>query len=968
MSTLPTQYQQFIHLSRYARWLPDLGRRETWEETVDRYVSNVLVALPEGVREECRQAILAQDVMPSMRAMWSAGPAMSKCNVAAYNCSYVRLDSPRAFDEALYISMCGTGVGFSVERQYVNKLPDVPEELHPTDTVIRVHDSRIGWAKAFRELIALLYAGHVPSWDVSGVRPAGAVLHTSGGRSSGPGVLVDLFKFTVATFRGACGRKLCSVECHDIMTKVASVVVVGGVRRSAMISLSNPSDDRMRFAKSGQWWVENSQRALANNSAAYTERPSFEVFMREWLALHESKSGERGIFNRKATQRKAESIGREARDFGTNPCFAAGTLVHTDIGLLKIEDLVGHSVNVWDGSRFVACDNFRVTGRNQEVSRITLHDGSEIVATPYHTFVLYGGSRVQLRDLREGDRLAITQAPVVESGMRAKGAYLKGFLLGDGTSISGRPLLMLYRTKYMCEERLLRSACEIPVGDVNTNAIVDSMFSSESCGRKSMSGLSARKADLFAWTTEYRQGLPSDVYQWDLQSKAEFMAGLMDADGTVTDSATNGFSYQLTACSKKLLSDVQMLLKSMGVHSTLRESKFRRTASMPDGRGGSSEYMCRSTHRLTIGQTGAIKLAAMCKFSRLTDFSGRKCKYALNPRFNKVVSIESAGVADRVYCCTVDSHTFAIGNGVDVGNCGEISLRSCQFCNLTEVVLRPTDTVSTIRNKVRLATILGTVQSGFTKFRYLRPNWKQNSEEEALLGVSLTGICDIDPDLLQPEMLSELHDIARATNKKWSHTLGVSPSAAITCIKPSGTVSQLVDSASGLHPRFSSYYIRRVRNSKQDPISQLMVDAGVPHETDVMNPQAWVFSFPQRAPKGAVVQDDVDASYMCELWKKMATSWAEHSVSATVQYKDEEFLGLGQWVWDNFDEITGLSFLPRAEHTYQQAPYEECDEATYLELCDKMPDIDWSRLGEYESEDRTQGRQEAACVGGACEV
>ena len=621
---LPTPYQQFIHLSRYARWVEAEQRRETWLETVQRYSGSVLKDLPVGVRANLEQAIYNLEIMPSMRAMWAAGPALERCNVTGYNCSYLHVDSPRAFDEALYISMCGAGVGFSVERQFIKELPQVPEALYPTDTTIIVYDSRVGWAKAYRELSSLLYAGHIPQWDMSQVRAAGSVLKTSGGRASGPGPLEDLFKFTVQIFKGAVGRKLNSVECHDLMTKVAMVVVVGGVRRSAMISLSNPSDDRMRNAKSGQWWTEHPQRALANNSAAYTERPDFNVFMREWLSLYESKSGERGIFNRAAAKRKAAKIEREVAEFGVNPC-------------------------------------------------------------------------------------------------------------------------------------------------------------------------------------------------------------------------------------------------------------------------------------------------------------------------------------------------------------AEISLRSSQFCNLSEVVIRPEDDFESLAKKVELATILGTVQSSLTKFKYLRPRWARNCKEERLLGVSLTGICD-HPDFgnpaweLLPHYLRELRDVAWRTNREWSEKLGIEPSKAITCVKPSGTVSQLVDSASGIHPRFSYHFIRRVRETANSPVAKLLIEAGMSYEEDVAVPGTLVFEFPMQAPASARVQDAVSALDLSDLWAVYAKHWADHSVSATVQYSDNEYMGLGQWVWSNFEDVTGLSFLPRSEHTYQQAPYEACDEATYEKLFFKMPDIDWAKLGEYEKEDHTEGAQTLACAGGSCEI
>ena len=628
---LPTDYSAFIHTSRYARWLDEENRRETWTETVGRYMDNVVAkhTRDEIILSDIEEAILSLKIMPSMRALMTAGPAMERDNTSGYNCAYGVVDDPKSFDEAMFILLCGTGVGFSIERQYVGKLPDVPEKLFPSDDVIVVHDSKEGWAKAFRKVIAMLYAGEIPKWDVSKVRPAGAKLKTFGGRASGPAPLVELFNFAVNTFKGAAGRKLSSIECHDLMCKIGEVVVVGGVRRSAMISLSNLSDDRMRHAKSGQWWENNGQRALANNSVAYTEKPDMETFMREWLSLVESKSGERGIFSRPASKKQAAKNGRRDAnyDFGTNPC-------------------------------------------------------------------------------------------------------------------------------------------------------------------------------------------------------------------------------------------------------------------------------------------------------------------------------------------------------------SEIILRPQQFCNLTEVVVRAMDTLKDLEEKVRLATILGTIQSTFTNFPYLRKVWQKNTEEERLLGVSLTGIMDNEMmsggydgwDL--PNILEELKNVAIKTNTEWAERLGIPASTAITCVKPSGTVSQLVDSASGIHARHSDYYIRTVRGDNKDPLTQFMKDQGIPSEPDVTKPDATtVFSFPQKSPLGAVTRNDMSALEQLKLWMIYQRHWCEHKPSVTITVKDEEWMEVGAWVYKNFDEVSGVSFLPHSDHTYQQAPYQDCSKREYEDALALMPErIDWARLSEYETEDTSKGTSTFSCSGGSCEI
>lgn len=629
--TLPTDYQSFIHKSRYSRWIEKENRRESWEETVSRFMLNVVHPKlnDNEIYNQLREAILNLEIMPSMRAMMTAGPALTRDNTCAYNCSYLPVDDMKSFDEAMFILLCGTGVGFSVERQYISKLPEVPEKLFESQTTVVVQDSKEGWAKALRQVISLLYSGEIPKWDMSKIRPAGARLKVFGGRASGPEPLDQLFRFVVQIFKNASGRKLNSLECHDIMCKIGEVVVVGGVRRSAMISLSNLSDDRMRNAKTGQFWETNPQRSLANNSVAYTEKPDASTFLHEWASLVDSGTGERGMFSRVAAQRHTAKNGRRDsnHEFGTNPC-------------------------------------------------------SEIILRPY------------------------------------------------------------------------------------------------------------------------------------------------------------------------------------------------------------------------------------------------------------------------------------------------------QFCNLTEVVVRAEDKLVDIERKVKLATILGTIQSTYTYFPYLRKIWTKNTEEERLLGVSLTGIMDNDvlngsnPFGQLPAALTALKNAAIKTNEEWSSKLGIPQSAAITCVKPSGTVSQLVDSASGIHPRHNAYYIRRVRGDNKDPITQFMKDMGIPNEPDIMKPDhTTVFSFPVKAPEGAVTRHDFSAQEHLTLWKIYAEFWCEHKPSITVSVKPDEWVGVGAWLYDNFNIASGLSFLPHSDHIYKQAPYEDCTEDDYIQLLHQMPQsIDWSRLSEYETEDTTKASQTVACTAGACEI
>ncbi|MAZ33841.1 MAG: putative ribonucleoside-diphosphate reductase subunit alpha [Prokaryotic dsDNA virus sp.] len=625
----PDAYSSFIYKSRYARWLEDEGRRENWDETVNRLVEYYYeqadkkngTSLPTG---ELYNAIYNLEVMPSMRALMTAGPALDRCHVPAYNCAYLPVDSPRSFDEAMYILMCGTGVGYSVENKYVEQLPKISEEFEESDTIVTVRDSKEGWAKAFREIVSLLIAGQVPKWDVSGVRPSGARLKTFGGRASGPEPLEDLFRFSVDLFKRAAGRRLTSIECHDLMCKVADIVVVGGVRRSAMISLFDVTDDRMNKSKHGAWWEANGIRRLANNSAVYEHRrPDIGFFMDRWKELYDSKSGEPGLFSRYACQ--------------------------------------------------------AIAGRN------------------------------------------------------------------------------------------------------------------------------GRRDDSFAFGT--------------------------------------------------------------------------------------------------------------------------------NP-------------------------------------CSEIILRPFQFCNLTEIVVRSSDTMDGLKRKARVAAILGTIQSSFTDFKYLRKKWRDTCEEERLLGVSLTGVCD-NLDVLTKENLNELRDIVVETNKEWAARLGINASTATTCVKPSGTVSQLVGAASGLHARHSDRYLRTVRGDNKDPLTQFLIDQGVYNEPDAMAPNnTTVFYFPVEGPKGSYTREKETALDALNRWELLQDEWCEHKPSCTVNVREDEWMEVGAWVYEKFDKVSGISFLPYDGGTYKQAPYQELSKEEFDKWVAEhpTPKIDWTKLSKFEKEDNTTGSQELACSSGGCDI
>lgn len=999
---LPTDYQKFIHVSRYARWMESSGRRETWEETVIRYVDFIEAnlkskndyTLPRSLRQEIQSAILNLEVMPSMRALMTAGPALERDNIAGYNCSYVPVNNPRAFDEILYVLMCGTGVGFSVERQFVNELPIVNEHFEQSSTKIIVDDSKAGWARALRELIAMLYAGQIPSWDVSKVRPAGARLKTFGGRASGPGPLEDLFRFAIRTFQNAAGRKLNSIECHDLVCKIADIVVVGGVRRSALISLSNLTDDRMRHAKSGAWWEDNMQRALANNSVCYTETPDMNSFMEEWLALYQSKSGERGIFNRDSAKNQVARNGRRDPDweFGTNPCcFVGSTLIHTVDGPRHIDEIDYEPHVIVDG-KIVSASKPWFVGVKQTY-RLHTDEGFCIDITGEHKFETPEGVKIEAQNLVAGQKLNIHNHRSM-SDWSGEGTFEHGLtvghFLGDGTA------------NYTDSRGYVSSArLAVYEGDGDTSAVKTALSSaiatldpprkSNASGwRKAVNNRQEHLSIRREWVDGYvalekgKYALPS-VETTSGAFHRGFLRGLFDTDGHIEGTAEKGFSIRLGQSNLQTLQIAQRMLLRLGVKSVIRDAKGAWVSLMPNGKGGLAEYETKRSFRLIISSSDVVQYAKeigfthsdkVDKLANVIDTLESSPRGAYKTKFTVRFShLEPLGEQEVFDMEAHDDRHVLDANGFVASN-SEIILRPYQFCNLTEVVVRASDTEEDLKRKVSLATILGTFQATLTDFKYLRKIWKQNTEEERLLGVSLTGILDnkmMSGKAGRSSLTSLLNDLrgeAVRVNAEFSKKVGIPQSTAITCVKPSGTVSQLVDSASGIHARHAEYYIRRVRGDKKDPLTQFMIDAGIPCEDDVTNSEnIAVFSFPMRSPKGAVLRDDMTALEQLELWKTYQIEYTEHKPSITVSVKDHEWMAVGAWVWDNFDYVSGVSFLPHSDHTYRQAPYEDIDKETYELMAKQMPkSIDWSRLSDYEAEDNTEGVQILACSNGACEV
>lgn len=977
-------YRNFIAKSRYSRWLEDKQRRETWSETVNRYVdfmvqhlasNNSYIVKPELV-ERIRYAILNHHVMPSMRALMTAGPALERSNIAGFNCSYVPMDDPRSFDEVLYILMNGTGVGFSAEKRYTDKLPVIPETIERSAISVLVQDSKEGWAAAYRELLSGLWSGYLYSWDTSLVRTAGSRLKVFGGRASGPGPLEDLFNFTVEMFQNARGRKLHDIEVHDLVCKIASVVVVGGVRRSALISLGDLDSDGHRHAKDGAWWEKNSQRALANNSAVYNEKPTRDVFDREWQALIDSGSGERGIFNRDASKRQAAKNDRRNsfHDFGTNPSLAAGTKVWTADGIFPIEQLEDKKFTVRNIDGTLSKATCWLSGRDQDIYRLSLKGGHSYDATAQHKWPVWNGSgwtKKATPDLLPGDKLKnlkmLSMFPDGSEGSREDGFAL-GWNLGNGW-ITERPggkqigfIVEDGDRKWGIHERL-------------TEYFASYGSKSSLLEKKEVNVNSSGLREVFKKFGVRHKSAGVAGAMWDANVSEEFRIGYIDglfsADGCVEKDHAR---IRLFSAHEKLAREVAEVLGFYGIKTSVR-----RRAGVTNFGEFDSWSVSITGYNNVKNFSKVFTLSNGDKQGRIDDIlqNRRPLRETDDTDFIVVESVELIDDTADVWDIHVndESHAFQLAHCV-TGNCSEIILRPYQFCNLTSVVVREDDTLADLEEKVELAAILGTWQSTLTNFKYIRDIWRENTEEERLLGVSMTG--PFGNQLLNAgismsttsAVLRHLRGVAIDTNSKLASEIGIPQSAAITCVKPEGTASQLTGTSSGLHAWHNKYYIRTVRGDKKDAMTQFLSDSGVYVEDDVMNPDATsVFHFPIKAPDGALTRNDISAIEHLELWLTYQRDWCEHKPSVTIYVKNEEWAEVGDWVYKNFDEISGISFLPHSEHTYAQAPYQDLTKDQYLEWVEKTPSsIDWSWLSLYEKSDETTGTQELSCVAGSCDV
>lgn len=984
----PNVLSEFIYKRTYSRWSYELGRREMWEESVRRYIEFIFQnkPIPSDIVDRIHKAILSMDVLPSMRALWSAGDAAKRDNTSMYNCSFVPVDCIPAFSEALYILMQGTGVGFSVERQFVDNLPVVAEF---TGVVVpyTVEDSTRGWAEAVRFVMINLYQGRDVEVDYSQIRRKGSILKTKGGRASGPEPLRKLINFIRLVLRNASGRKLRTLECHDIMCFEAHIVVVGGVRRAAMISFSDIGDLEMRHAKDWRRGSFPKIRYLANNSSYFNSRPSEDLFWNEWEALKNSGSGERGfsIGNWKSrAPRKGE--------LRSNPCVTGDTRVLTKDGFIQIKDFLGASKNLLIDKRFgtdgegnTSDKGAFITGE-REVFRLTTKEGYSLKLTADHRVMTTRGW-VEAQDLLSGDHIHITNngGGFGSLGSEEHGSIL-GWYAGDGCFTGESARLYFYH-----QDRDL-----VPYFQKAVSSLIGkeaSVASYEPTSRESI-----ESAHLLEFCPRDRNKISEVIWQGTQDCQRAYLSALFSADGCVIGSVDKGISVRLHSIKEEMLQGVQQLLLNFGIYSKIYNERMKEGIRiMPDGQGGHKAYHCQASHELVISKRVNIE-----KFSHLIGFM-RKDKqeklealldqYSRTPYQQKFlasfVGLESLGT-EIVYDLTEETTHSFVANGLVIHNCHEIGLRfqratdpwtgaggSGQFCNLSAAVMRAHDTVETMAEKIRLATWIGAVQSSYTYFPYLRDGWKELCDEDRLLGVDITGHCD-NPHLSgDKDAMTYFNAVARATADIAADTLGINRPAAVCTGKPSGNSSQLVDCASGFHTRYGKYYFRHVRISADDPLFKLVKAHGVPcfkengeeHLPDE-EVTTWVFRFPVKSPKGAVTRHHETALEQCQRYLDVMDTWCSkrgHNQSATIYVRDEEWQGVGQWLWDNFDSVVGLSFLPYDGGKYRLAPYIEIERYEYEEAVREFPDIDWSLLTVYEKEDRGQGSQEYACTSGSCE-
>lgn len=936
--------QEFVYIRTYSRWLEDKKRRETWKETVARYINFIKEErgsiIPDKVYNKMEERILNMEVLPSMRMLWAAGPALKKDNVCGYNCAFANVDSIESFSEALYILMCGTGYGFSVTNKSIEKLPTIPKINWEEKEYHLVEDSREGWANSVKFLLDSLYNGKSVAFDYSIVRPKGSRLLTMGGRSSGPEPLIILHNFIIEIFQTAQGRKLNSLECLDVMNQIASIVVVGGVRRSSQISLSDLDDELIKHAKD---WPFPERRRMSNNSAIYYSKPSAPVFLKEWASLAASGTGERGISNLYSSHKNAPKRRNAELIEGYNPCQPANAIVLTPHGITTFAN-INLGDTIWSGNQWTKITNKVLTGV-KPVFRYETTFG-QFVGTENHK-VVSNGEKVEVQYAESIDWSVGPKASLKYTQLDIQD-IMDGLVIGDGSVHKASNNLV-----YLC------------IGNKDKD-----YFTSEIMPLigKHRSGISKEAYEINTTITSkelpktYLRIIPDRFYFGNEKTKLGFLRGLFSANGSISDGRVT-----LKQSSYTLIRQVQEMLSSVGIPSYLTFNKGKEIIFK------NGKYKCKSSYDLNITSGKTLfknSIGFIQTYKQIATTNGEEPKY-FTSHIKEVVNLGQEEVFDITVDCK--EHTYWTSGSL-VSNCHEIALRSKQFCNLSTVVVKERDDLDELLDKVETATWIGAIQSTFTDFPYLSKKWKKNCDEERLLGVSLSGQMD-NPELLTVDALKAMKSRAIKIAKKSAEILGINMPTAITCVKPEGTTSQLVNSSSGLHARYSPYYIRRYRIASMDPLFRLLKDSKVPikpeHGLEKL-PESkihtWVVEFPIKSPKSSVTRDKMSAIEQLEWYKKIQTNWCEHNASATIYCQENDWFNVGNWVYENWDIVCGVSFLPYDGGHYKLAPYEEITKEEYEKLIKDFPKIDYSLLSKYEMEDNTEGAKSYSCVGDRCEI
>lgn len=931
---------EFLQNRTYAA-VKDDGTKETKTETINRTRDMHIKKFPhlEHQIRNMFEAVHQGKVVPSMRSLQFGGSAIERANARMYNCAAAALTSWRDFHDGFYLLMCGSGFGYSVKKSHISQLPPVPlEGENESEVVISISDDKEGWAESLVDLFNDPWV----EFSYEFIRPKGSLI-SSGGTASGPEALIKTHEAMRSILQSASGRQLTPLECHDIMCHIADGVVVGGVRRAALICLFDVDDQEMLDCKKGEWYIHNSQRARANNSAVIYRKGAnsdeeIELVLNNMLV---SGSGEPGI-----------SLSNDPNML-FNPCVTGDTPILTRSGYVPIEELVGQEVDVWNGFEFSTVTP-EITGRDQKILEVSFSNGRTLKCTPYHKFHLSRGYKgeteiVEAKDLKLGEKLIKCDFPVLEKGLDdcTTAMYTRGFHAADGNTDSNA--LRLYDDKM----DLLPYLSVKGNGKVFTNNLGSTKYMNTRV-----------TCQLF--------GKSFVPLEYNLKSRLAWFAGLLDGDGCeLVEGGT-----QVSSVNEVFLQDVQLMLQTCGVDSkiVLRQKEgYRR---LPDGNGGYKEYWCQEAKALCVSAYQIQKLKRLGMQTHRLSFDKSPNRDA--SRFVRVTGVkELSGTENYVYCFNEPKRHLGIFNGIITGQCHEIALKDGGLCNLTEINLKFCKDLADIEYAVRAAVEIGTLQASYTDFPVLQPKWTINARDEALLGVSATGQADnwgLWKEFLET---TDIGKLVKGVNAKMSKEIGINLAARITTTKPSGSTSAWLGCCSGIHADHAPYYVRHIRMEKDHPIVAALTTSNYPFvEVDKMDSDKMVVGFPVKAGEGAILKSDESAVELLERAKLVYEKWIKaghrsgantHNVSLTVEYKSGEEDAIKEWMVRNKESYAGISFLPRIDSVYEQMPFQEITKEEYDSMVGQITSpIDYNTVDWTGSVDQRMG--ELACANGACEI